>query len=182
VELGIWPVCGRFGVSAAWRSSWVWAFLVWRPPQFTYASRMRCRSGAIRRRALSGMAYCLTAVYRLLQCESRQFPRAFRRRGPNRRRLTSPIQQSTRLRLLSILRRLLDASRGETELRQQRRVLRRLGGSRRYSPARLSSTGVSGCENRLRAMYKTGQITYTQLYALSSAAKSRQRGSADLRP
>jgi len=27
---------------------------------------------------------------------------------------------------------------------------------------------------RLRAMYKTGQITYTQLYAFSSAAKSRQ--------
>ena len=28
-----------------------WAFLVWRPPQFTYASRMRCRGGVIRRRA-----------------------------------------------------------------------------------------------------------------------------------
>jgi len=25
VELGIWPVGGRFGVSAAWRPSWVWA-------------------------------------------------------------------------------------------------------------------------------------------------------------
>ncbi len=24
VELGAWPVCGRFGVSAAWRPGWVW--------------------------------------------------------------------------------------------------------------------------------------------------------------
>ena len=37
---------------------------------------------------------------------------------------------------------------GEAELGQQRRVLQRPGGSRRYSPARPSSSGVSGCENR----------------------------------
>ena len=36
----------------------------------------------------------LTAVYRLLQCGGRQFPRASGRRGLNRRRLTSPIQHT----------------------------------------------------------------------------------------
>jgi hypothetical protein len=87
-------------------------FLFWRPPQFTYAPRIRRRGGAIRGGApQAAWPNRLTDVYRLLQCESRQFPRASGRQGPNRRRLTSPIQQNTRLRYISILRRLLDSPR-----------------------------------------------------------------------
>ncbi len=44
----------------------------------------------------------LTAVYRFLRYESRQFPRASRRRGPNRRRLTSPTRHTPPWRLLDV--------------------------------------------------------------------------------
>ena len=110
------------------------------------SSRMHPGKDAERLRHGAARPNRLTAVY--LQCEGRQFPRASERQGPNRRRLASPIQHTSPV--LSFGGFL--TSRGGAELGQRRRVLQRPGGSRRYSPARPSSSGVSGCKNRLRAV------------------------------
>ena len=80
----------------------------------------------------------LTAVY--LQCESRQFQRASGRQGLNRRRLASPIQHTPPV--------LSFGGFSTPRAGRQRRASRRLCGSRRYSLARLSSSGVTGCENK----------------------------------
>ena len=179
VELGIrarmWTlrrVGGLEATSSALRGA-SWRFSFWRLPQFTYAPRIRRRGGAIRGGApQAAWPNCLTDVYSLLQWESRRFSKAFGRRDPDRRRLVSPIQHTPLV--LLYLRRLLDVSCGGGRAEATAPGFAALG-SRRYSPARLSSSGVWDAKiKRLRAMYKMGQITYTQLYAFSSAAKSRQ--------
>jgi len=68
--------------------------------------RMRPGKDAERLRHGAARPNCLTAVYRFLQCEGRQFPRAFGRRGPTG--AASLALYGTRLRyyLLAAFRRL----------------------------------------------------------------------------
>jgi hypothetical protein len=90
----------------------------------------------------------LTAVY--LQCESRQFPRAWAPRPKQ----APPHQPYTAHASGTIFWRLLGVSCGGGRAGATAPGFAALG-SRRYSLARPSSSGVTGCENRLRAMYKT---------------------------
>ena len=91
--------------------------------------------------------------YSLSRCKSWRFSKAFGRRGPDRRRLASPIQHTPLV--LLYLRRLLDASRGGGRAGATAPGFAAAWRLSPLFPARLSSTGVSGCENRLRAMYMT---------------------------
>jgi len=90
----------------------------------------------------------LTAVY--LQCKGRQFQRASGRRGPNRRRLASPIQHTP-----PVLVYLLATSRCLVWGRQSWGNSAGFCGPRLSPlfPVRLSSSGVWGC--KIRAIYKT---------------------------